>query len=252
MILSDPHHDRSPFPESLQRSHKLTLFYVQADYGSRRPVRESDVQRGLLQTIPMPEDKAIKGFIMGLTFLPQLQHVCVVYQLIGEIWLFPLDDSRKGRCFPLRTTWPMGLTSLKTKPNTVVVARHEEKLLHVVTFAKKTGSENIDVAGQMLWRLRFRPANISSFKTDLLLVLDGEELVVWIFTEGGNKQGSIRIQIENPETMFSFACIGTAKGLWVALNNEETKNIIHIVRVNQQGKITLRYADVNQIGRAHV
>ena len=49
-----------------------------------------------------------------------------------------------------------------------------------------TSSDRIHVTEQKLRTLHFKPYDVRSFKTDLLLVLDGDSATVFIFTERGS------------------------------------------------------------------
>ena len=75
---------------------------------------------------------------MGLTFLPELQCVCVVHRRSDKVWLYSLDGSCVGSFAVHHLKYPTGLAALQTKSNAVVVAEGDEKCLHVVHLGRSS------------------------------------------------------------------------------------------------------------------
>jgi hypothetical protein len=205
-------------------------------HGEQWPTREIDVQqgRGLLGTI---NAQYCSEIIRGLTFLPELQCVCVVHGHSDRIWLYSLHGSFVDSFAVHHMNNPIGLIALKTKSNTVIVAGGHVKCLHVVHLGR-TSHQQINVVGQMLWKLLFAPSGIASFKTDKILVIDINNAQVFIFTEEGQQLGCIKIQDENISSIVSV--VGNARGLWVA-DKVRSEHRATVLRVNQHGKVLTRY-----------
>ena len=198
------------------------------------PETEVEQEEGLLHRIVVGHD-----VITGLTFMPALQCLCVVPSKLGTICLTALDGSPVySLC--IHTKDPRGAVTLQTKPNTVVVAGKDERLLNVVTLTR-TVTSRIEVVGEALWKLPFEPCDIGSFKTNMLLILDGEQRKVHILTEEGQQLECIAVQDEIPRGLVPTVCAGTSKGLWVAMGNPHADSKSAVVRVNQYGSVGACY-----------
>ena len=209
----------------------------QGTQSGSRPVQEMEVPEAgsLLRTITLECMKSV----VALTFPPDLQCLCVIHEDCSMVYLYNLQGLAVGS-FDTRLSHLTGAAALRTETNVVVCSGLLSKALCVTSLVRSP--HRIDVAAQKLWTLRFKPYDVRSFKADLLLILDGENSTVFIFTEKGQQLGFIRI-LQDPvcDGKVPYRCIGTNRGLWVAMNKRNERRVSAAVLVNQDGRVVKCY-----------
>ena len=176
--------------------------------------------------------------VSALQFLPDLDCLCSLHFRHNKIWLYS-DEGDILASSPLpKLNNPSGLTSLKSKQNSVIIADIGSKSLHVVTFQKSEGSITIMITDHCIYQLNFRPADVSSFctrKRQLLVVLCIDNAVLHFLTEDGKYLQDI--QICTPINL-SYATAVDENRILV-IDSTDCKGALHWV--NTKGQVVQTY-----------
>ena len=205
--------------------------------------RERNIQqdRGLLQTFKLEN---CRDSVRRLSFLPALECVCVALTKSSTVRLFTLEGSALGS-FDARSSSdiPIDMLALKTQSTSLIVSRPSKKALGVVKLAR-TSSQQLEASWYVTWKLNVIPSALSSFKSDMFLVLDNSNLAVHIFTEMGQQLDSITIREGLPAHVNPDAIIADAKGFWVSIKGHHhgERPQSSVLRINpRSGKVARRY-----------
>ena len=181
----------------------------------------------------------VSNTVVGITFLPELQCICVVLNNRKKLFLYTMDGNTI-KLFELHTRTPVGALALKTKPSTVVVGASKEERLSVMTLAKNNQQE-ISLVRHMVWKLQFHPCDIASLNGNLILVMGNfpPSAVVCTLTEEGQHLGFIRLKDEIPRGFNPMDVVGISNGFGITVTNDSNEGCL--ILVNHEGEIIGRY-----------
>ena len=185
--------------------------------------------RGHLHTFEMHVSQPITG----LQLLPQFNALCVAHFKHDSIWLY----SEKGKVLATllisKMSNPSGMTAMQTIQNTVIVSDFDEKSLHVLTIRDSGG--NIGLQEHKIWKLPFRPADVTTFKRDKLAILGMRTGMLHVMTEDGEYINRVSLAVSPTGNALYSAFVSKS----VITSVDSGKDIV--IWVDKTGKIIRSY-----------
>ena len=173
--------------------------------------------------------------VVGLTYLPLLQCICTAHFMSKRIWFYSTEGQVLGSFAFATMQNPSGMAALNTRKETIVVSDYYGKCLHLLSLDQRP-EHQVAAISHHIWKLHFEPIDVCTFKEDLLLVTDMNNITVFVYKEQGQQIHSINMQAENIHRLYSV--LGTSKGLVVA---DLSDNRSSVLWVNQRGSVLRRY-----------
>ena len=182
----------------------------------------------------------VSEVITGLQVLPQLSALCVAHFKHDSIWLYSEEGEVLATLLISKMSNPSGMTALQTIQKTVIVSDHDEKNLHVLTLRDSEGT--VVLQEHKIWKLRFRPADVTTFKGNKLAILGMETGMVHVMTEDGEYLNKVSLAISPSENRLYSAFI--SKSLIVSANCNYMKSVV--IWADKTGKIIRSYGGKKQ------